>query len=146
MIKYKKGNIFDHLDTPCIFVHGCNAQRVMGSGVAKIVKSTYPEVYLNYMEMEPKLGNVSCELLSNGVYMCNLISQRFYGRENMQYVNYEAIIKGLVKVANLAKTLHLPVRMPFIGGGLGGGDREILKGLFESTLSDIDVTIFSLEN
>lgn len=146
MIKYEKGNVFDHLNEPCIFVHGCNAQRTMGSGVAKTIKSTYPEVYLAYLEMEQKLGNVSYVKFDKQVIMCNLISQRNYGYGGKTYVSYGAILAGLLEIGNMARELNLPIKMPFIGGGLGGGDREALKSLFEEALFDLDVTVFSLEN
>jgi O-acetyl-ADP-ribose deacetylase (regulator of RNase III) len=72
MIKYEKGNVFEHIGEPCVFVHGCNAQRTMGSGVALTVKTTYPELYKAYLDMEQGLGNVSYVELGNGVVMCNL--------------------------------------------------------------------------
>lgn len=145
MIKYQKGNVFDNFNEPYIFVHGCNAQRVMGSGVAKTIKAKYPEVYMDYLEMEQKLGEVSC-VNFNGTIMCNLISQRNYGYEGKIYVNYDALHRGLVQIGNMARQLELPIKMPFIGGGLGGGDRETLKSLFEDVFGDLDVTVFSLEN
>ncbi len=145
MIKYEKGNVFDHLRGPCIFVHGCNAQRTMGSGVAKIVRSDFPELYITYLEMEQKLGEVSC-VNFNGTIMCNLISQRNYGYEGKIYVNYDALHMGLVQIGTMAKILNLPIKMPFIGAGLGGGAKQDLKEVFESALFGLDVTVFSLEN
>lgn len=145
MIKYEKGNVFDHLNEPCIFVHGCNAKRTMGSGVAKTVKSCYPEVYLAYLEMVQELGNISCVSIGNTT-MCNLISQRNYGTDGSVYISYAAILNGLLKIGIMARAEKLPIKMPFIGGGLGGGDRDTLKEIFEYALKDIDVTVFSLEN
>jgi O-acetyl-ADP-ribose deacetylase (regulator of RNase III) len=146
MIKYEKGNVFDHLNEPCIFVHGCNAQRTMGSGVAKTIKSTYPEVYVAYIEMDQKLGEVSYVRFDNQVIMCNLISQRNYGYDGKVYVSYKAIYQGLLEIGDMARKLRLPIKMPFIGSGLGGGDFGVLKDIFENTLFDLDVTVFSLEN
>ena len=146
MIKYEKGNVFDHLSEPCIFVHGCNAQRTMGSGVAKVIKFRYPEVYMAYLEMEQELGNVSYTYFGCDLIMCNLISQRNYGYDVKSYVTYSAIAEGLMEIGKLARDMKLPIKMPFIGGGLGGGNREILKDVFENTLFDLDVTVFSLEN
>jgi len=146
MIKYEKGNVFDHLNGSCVFVHGCNAQRTMGSGVAKVIKRDYTALYLTYLlEMEQRLGEVSCVRFGNTI-MCNLISQRNYGYDGKRYVDYDALHMGLAQVATMARILDLPIKMPFIGGGLGGGDRMILKDIFESTLEGLDVTIFSLEN
>jgi hypothetical protein len=118
----------------------------MGSGVAKVIKTTYPEVYMAYLEMEQILGSVSCVKFDNQVIMCNLISQRNYGYDKKTYISYGAILAGLLEIGNMARDMKLPVKMPFIGGGLGGGDRETLKSIFEDALFDLDVTVFSLEN
>jgi hypothetical protein len=117
----------------------------MGSGVAKTIRSDFPELYIIYLEMEQKLGEVSC-VSYNGTIMCNLISQRNYGYDGKTYIDYAAILAGLVVIGNIARIFKLPIKMPFIGGGLGGGDRETLKALFEEALAGLDVTVFSLEN
>ncbi len=118
----------------------------MGSGVAKTIKSDYPELYMAYLEMEQELGNVSYVKFDNQVIMCNLISQRNYGYEGERYVDYDALQKGLLEIGDMARDMKLPVKMPFIGAGLGGGDRSTIKDIFENTLFDLDVTVFSLEN
>jgi len=146
MINYVVGNVFEQLNQPCAFAHGCNAQRVMGSGVAKVIKEQYPEVYQAYLGMDMKLGAVSYVKLESGVIMCNLISQKFYGKDSKRYVDYDAVYEGLLKVSLLAKLNKLPIKMPFIGGGLGGGNRSILEQIFEEALVENDVTIFLLES
>jgi hypothetical protein len=146
MITYVIGNVFDHLNEPCIFVHGCNAQRTMGAGVAKTVKANYPAAYQAYMGMKMQLGEISYAELDNGIIICNLISQRFYGRTARQYVDYDAVCRGLTEVGYVAKGLQLPVKMPFIGSGLGGGDRHTLFEIFSEALADIEVTVFSLDS
>jgi O-acetyl-ADP-ribose deacetylase (regulator of RNase III) len=146
MIKYEKGNVFDHLNKPCIFVHGCNAQKVMGSGVAKTIKGLYPEVYKAYLEMDMSLGNVSYVKYPNGLIMANAITQKRYGNDGRIYVDYSAVLVAMEHVALEAESWQLPIKMPFIGAGLGGGDKETLKSIFEDAFGDLDVTVFSLEN
>ena len=36
--------------TQGVIVHGCNAQGVMGSGVAKQLRAKYPEIYVDYLD------------------------------------------------------------------------------------------------
>jgi hypothetical protein len=146
MIHYEQGDVFANLPKACIFVHGCNAQRTMGSGVAKVIKDRYPEVYCGYLTMVMKLGQVSMVKLGEQIF-CNAITQQYYGRDpNRCYVDYRAVEDALAKVAYYARTLELPVYMPFIGGGLGGGDRLVLSQIFKEVFNGIEVHIFSLES
>jgi len=48
MIEHKIGDLFSN--TEGYIVHGCNAQGVMGSGVAKIVKDQYFDAFKRYAE------------------------------------------------------------------------------------------------
>jgi hypothetical protein len=118
----------------------------MGSGVAKVIKDRYPEVYCGYLTMVMKLGQVSMVKLGEQIF-CNAITQQYYGRDpNRCYVDYRAVEDALAKVAYYARTLELPVYMPFIGGGLGGGDRLVLSQIFKEVFNGIEVHIFSLES
>ena len=44
----KRGNLFDNVECGHI-IHGCNAQGVMGSGVAAIIRAKYPMAYKTYI-------------------------------------------------------------------------------------------------
>ena len=48
-IEYRQGDLFQ-TDVRHI-VHGCNAQGVMGKGVAKLVKELYPKAYNEYLSL-----------------------------------------------------------------------------------------------
>ena len=49
----------DLLNSPDrIIVHGCNAQGVMGAGVAKAIRTKYPEAYSNYFYMNKNNSNM----------------------------------------------------------------------------------------
>ena len=39
-----------------IIVHGCNAQGVMGSGVAKAIRLKYPQVFEDYKNFKNQFG------------------------------------------------------------------------------------------
>ena len=41
-----------------IIVHGCNAQGVMGSGVAKAIRLKYPQVFEDYKNFKNQFGTV----------------------------------------------------------------------------------------
>jgi len=52
MIKTEiQGDVFEAIrvrENPTVFMHGCNMQGKMGSGVAKIVRAQWPSVYTGY--------------------------------------------------------------------------------------------------
>jgi O-acetyl-ADP-ribose deacetylase (regulator of RNase III) len=122
-INYIKGDLLSV--TSGLIVHGCNAQGVMGSGVALAVRHKYPKAYNDYrtaiFENFLGLGEVQFVKVSEGLYLCNAVTQEFYGRDNKVYVSYEAIWSIFQAVFSLA-THGYTVSIPKIGAGLGGGD------------------------
>ena len=81
--------------TSGVIVHGCNAQGVMGSGVAKQLRAKYPEIYDAYVKhlgnfkAKPcsPLGSVNFVLVHSSLTVANAITQEFYGRDGKQYVS-----------------------------------------------------------
>lgn len=125
--------------TSGVIVHGCNAQGVMGSGVAKQLRAKYPEIYGAYVKhldsfkakSSKPLGSVSFVAVHSGLIVANAITQEFYGRDGKQYVSYEALHKAMLDVIDLAYggTVHVPY---LIGAGLGGGNEQKVMKIFES--------------
>jgi len=50
VLTIKHGDVFEELKAGDVFVHGCNAQSVMGSGTAKIVKDKWPKAFQLYKQ------------------------------------------------------------------------------------------------
>lgn len=142
------GDVFNAIsDKRCIFAHGVNAQGVMGSGVAAIVKKLYPYAYTKYKESKKaktlKLGSVELAYVPESyVVVANAVTQEFYGRENKRYVSYDAVVDSLSVVASMAKDLDLPVYMPMIGGGLGGGDVKRLTAIMQAVFHDVEAYLY----
>lgn len=134
MIHYKKGNLLDV--TSGVIIHGCNAQGVMGSGVALAVKEKYPKAYQVYKDFEARhtlrLGSISQVRISNTqLYIANIITQEFYGRDpNTRYVSYGAVHLGFENLNNF-HVEDIPFHFPKIGAGLGNGDWNIIADLIE---------------
>lgn len=135
----KQGNL---LDAKGIIVHGCNAQGVMGSGVALAIKNKWPDVYQQYRDTYDikgslmSLGRIIPVRVSDEVYVLNAITQQNYGRTGQRYVNYEAVARAFEDVRDWAKHMKMPVNFPLIGAGLGGGDWEIISTIIDRTLGD----------
>lgn len=127
MIEYRQGNLLDV--TEGVILHGCNTQRVMGSGVALAVKQKYPEAYQAYIDGSMCLGSTSREWVLDDLLVINGITQEFYGRDGKRYVNYAAICE-VFKPAIFAAWCHnYTLNFPKIGAGLGGGSWQIISQL-----------------
>lgn len=144
----KVGNLL-HVKSGHI-VHGCNAQGVMGSGVALAVKQTYPEAYRAYMEVHNAGGLILGESYPVAVKadLCiwNAITQNLYGKEN-RMVSYDAIQTCFQAVNNwlieYEGSVMVPaeVNIPLIGAARGGGNWNIISTIIEETM-DFPVTLW----
>lgn len=149
MIEYKKGNLLDVKRG--IIVHGCNAQGVMGSGVAKAVKEMYPGAFTQYSNDIVAnwfgLGDISVYTVEpNELIVVSAITQEFYGREpNTRYVSYDAIDRCFARVFVLAEYSGLTVHIPYIGAGLAQGDWNIISKIIESLQGNVTVKCWELE-
>lgn len=141
-----------------IIVQGCNAQGVMGSGVAKDLRDRYPENYTVYKAAFDRhkqktgktlaLGRVIWYTVSKEepkLAIANAITQEFYGRNpNIQYVDYEAVRSAFRQVATEARKHNLPVHYPLIGAGLGGGRWDVIAEIIEAELIEVEHTLWKL--
>lgn len=155
-IEYVKGDLFStNIKT---IVHGCNAQGVMGSGVAKIIKERYPKAYQRYRnEYEQfhrlQLGHVipvPCGDRINDPHnykiIVNAITQDFYGRDGSRYVSYDAVAECMSTINKFFEVYGIDeVAMPQIGAGLGGGDWNVLSAIIESELKNVRPVVYILE-
>ncbi len=147
-LKIEVGDVFNEIakDNNSVFVHGCNAQGVMGSAVAAVVKKLYPSAYKAYKvgqkESGLNLGDTFCAVVGN-VTIVNAITQEFYGRDGKQYVSYDAVIRALEDVVRIAG--DKPIHLPLIGGGLGGGDSRRLTAIFQAVFHNSDATLWLKE-
>ena len=141
--------------TEGILVHGCNAQGVMGSGIAKEIRAKWPTAYEHYTTACKKagaaymLGTVVPVLVDKNLIVANAITQLNFGREPKQYVSYKAVQECFTAVAELAISNQCDVHYPLIGAGLGGGDwaiiSEIIDTVFVNRYADINRTLWIYE-
>jgi len=133
-------------------VHGCNAQGVMGSGVAFAVKKKYPLAFDNYAfhHSTPEgliLGNTYPFEINNKLVIWNAITQEGYGPGTRQ-VSYDAIQTCFEQINFAIERGWYPevpeeVHIPMIGAGLGGGNWAIISTIIEQTM-DYPVTLWLL--
>lgn len=157
---YKTGNLIDAPEP--IIIHGCNAQGVMGSGVAKAIREAYPTAYEAYQEVYDTRGLNPGEVVWAWVnypedegqtrLIGNAITQRYYGKDGHRYVNYDAVEVAFRVAADALRedqdmfNIDGPyVAIPRIGAGLGGGDWDIIAERIETAMEEFDVVVYDLE-
>lgn len=148
MIKIVDGDILEA--TEDIIGHQVNCQGVMGAGLAKQIKDKYPIVYNGYLNYcknrnpHELLGEVQLIQVTNEKYISNMFAQLNYGRKNINYTDYESLIKCLKYLKQLARKYDKSIALPYgIGCGLAGGDWDIVYEIIEKVFDD-NVTLYKL--
>lgn len=122
-----------------IVAHGCNCQGKMGAGVALAIRKRWPIAYKAYRshwekfqkQKETLLGFVVFVDTQEGIkastiglglelFIANIFTQIFYGRDGARYASPDAIKQGLRVTLEFAKSRRLPLYIPRIGCSLGG--------------------------
>ena len=143
-IKYVDGDI---LTSPSednagsvIICHQVNCKGVMGAGLAKQIRTRFPEVYYHYKEScdsggSSRLGEVqlvSC-LAGAGYLVANIFGQDGYGRDKC-YTDYEALRRAFRWLSSMT---GWTIRIPYnFGCGLGGGDWATVLNIIQTELAD----------
>ena len=129
-----------------IIAHQVNCKGVMGGGLAKQIKDTYPQIYNYYKDFiqdykecndESPLGTVATYRVSGHV-IWNVFGQEDYGTDKC-YTDYDAVKRAFTdEIENWRCEQHcgwdnqIPIAIPcYFGCGLGGGDWSIMKKVFE---------------
>lgn len=134
-----------------IIVHQVNCKGVMGSGIAKQIKTVYPEVYKGYRYycktnlLSDIFGSALICEANNGKYIANVFGQVNYGRGE-KHTDYDALRHGLEEVRDFAKENKLTIAIPYkIGCGLGGGDWNTVFDMINEIFAEVDCNIYKLE-
>lgn len=144
-IEYRKGDLLQS-DVRHI-VHGCNAQGVMGSGIAKAIRAKYPSAYQDYNDMYNSvglnLGDICISVQDDQKIIYNAITQQNYGRDaNVVYVSYWAIAEVFRKIEQHGVG---EIGLPMIGAGLANGDWNVISAIIENTLNKTQPIVYVLE-
>ena len=144
-IEYIKGDLLqtevNHI------IHGCNSHGVMGSGVAKVIREKYPQVYKDYSfaynSYGLELGAIIVSVQDDEKVIHNAITQRDYGRDSSRvYVSYWAIAEAFCKINQWGIK---EIALPKIGAGLANGDWNVISAIIENTLIDTKPYVYILE-
>jgi O-acetyl-ADP-ribose deacetylase (regulator of RNase III) len=126
-----------------VIAHGCNAQGVMKSGIAKDIRAQYPQAYEDYRKgwYDLYTGEVIETKLPDRTIL-NIVSQEFYGRDpNVRYVSYDAIATAIERINKLS---YSRVAFPMIGAGLANGNWTVISSIIES-YSDFTPVVYYID-
>ena len=147
MIEYLNKNLIT-VETGLI-IHGCNAQGKMGSGVAKALRDTWPDIFRAYSSLCKEPGNllglntVCLVDKEASIYVMNAITQEYYGNDGKRYADLDAIEECLMLACYFSNNKGLPLYSPKIGCGFGGLDwKTEVKPIYEKVADQYLTTIY----
>ena len=153
-IEYRKGDATSPLKSGNkIIVHVCNDIGGWGRGFVMAISKKWkkPEEYFRnwYSSKENfALGEVQLVKVEEDIWIANLIGQHDIkaDRNGIPPIRYDAISKGLNKIAGMTIQFKATVHMPRIGCGLAGGNWEEMKKIVMKELIDkgVSVTVYDL--
>lgn len=138
-IEYRVGDILTY-DGKYI-VQGVNTLGVMGAGLAKQIRDTYPKVWDVYRTKKLKLGDVFGVDCGKHIIL-NIATQAELGRYKKPF-NYTAFTVGLDKINS---SFSGPVAFPAIGCGLGGGDWYKVAEIMRKVCTNIQPIVYYLND
>jgi O-acetyl-ADP-ribose deacetylase (regulator of RNase III) len=149
MIKTVKGNIFDFVKPNDAIVHGCNAQGVMGSGIALEVKQRYPGAFNAYVNHHLVHGLTLGDAIpyfdpKDKFWIINAVTQEFFGRDGKRYVSYDAVADAFKRIRDANQHFDR-LLFPLIGAGLGGGDWTVIQSIIESEFKGSNTELILVE-
>lgn len=153
-IEYRKGDATSPLKSGNkIIVHVCNDIGGWGRGFVMAISKKWkkPEEYFRnwYSSKENfALGEVQLVKVEEDIWIANLIGQHDIkaDRNGIPPIRYDAVSKGLNKIAGMTIQFKATVHMPRIGCGLAGGNWEEMEKIVIRELIDkgISVAVYDL--
>ncbi len=139
LIKKAKEGEFD------LIAHGCNCFCTMGAGIAKGIKSEFPEAFeadrVTQTGAKEKLGTCSfAKIERDGINLIvvNAYTQFDYRGRGVK-VDYDAVRSCMKWIRENFEGKRTGI--PKIGAGLAGGDWERISHIVDEELAEEDVTL-----
>ncbi len=162
MVREIKGDFFKQILTGIYdhAVHGCNCQKNMGAGLAKMFANQYPQLRVADQEhQKPTMGGYSNAYDSiTDTNLVNIYSQFWYGKpygnvkalrsQKYAFDIYENRLNAMKKAFTSlnAKYSGDHFLIPMIGAGLAGGDWNDIKTIIKNSLKDCHITFVYKKN
>lgn len=128
-----------------VIVHGCNCQCTMGAGIAKAIKTTFPEAFAADKATtkgdRDKLGTFSFATVTRDEHDITVVNgyTQFHWRGRGVKADYDAIRGVMAQVKQQFGDRR--VGYPKIGAGLAGGDWNTIAVIINEELDGVDHTL-----
>ncbi len=132
-----------------VIVHGCNCQCQMGAGIAKSIRTQFPEAYQADRETEPgsreKLGSYSSARIirSDVTFIVVNAYTQYHWRGRGVKVDYDAVRSVMKEIRQNFGGLR--IGYPLIGAGLAGGDWNTISVIIDEELAGQDHSLVVYE-
>ena len=153
-VHYITGNALDFPEGTNVLAHCANRQGTFGAGVARQIAEEYPaaaEVDQEAFKSGTNhLGTFSSAVVAGGTKrIVNIYAQTAYGTETRQ-LDYEALYTGLERLRAVLQDAHAQgrtyrVAMPWLGTGLAGGSRTVVRAMIEDIFGESPIEVFVVE-
>lgn len=137
--------------TSGLIMHGVNCLHAMGSGVALAIKTKWPIVYENYMNMpsgKDVLGVTHIMSVSEGLYVANCYTQLNYGYDGSKYADVDALRDCIKDCFVFASANEFDINTPRIASDRGGldWDWEVapLFSMLNIEYPDVNVNVYHI--
>lgn len=148
------GNALDFPENTNVLLHCANRQGTLGAGIARQIAEEYPAAVEADQEAfksgSNHLGTFSSAVVAGGTKrIVNLYAQTSFGTEARQ-LDYEALYTGLERLRAvlqdaLAQGRIYRVAMPWLGTGLAGGSRAVVRAMIEDIFGESPIEVFIVE-
>lgn len=133
-------------------VHGCNCFHVMGGGIARQLKDTYPNVFeadkTSVRGDRGKLGSYTSVCVSGGFTVINAYTQYRFGEDpeakDGVLADYDAIRKAFASIKKEFGGQGARFGIPKIGAGLARGDWGTIEAIINEEMEGEDITLVLL--
>lgn len=154
MIKIVRGDLLEATEN--IIAHQVNCMGAMNSGVAKQIRSKYPQVYEEYLMKVDEytkgedlrkelLGQVQGVVIDDNRIVANMFGQHRFGYGGEQYTDTEALFKCFRAIRVVAEKNNISVAMPYmVGCYRGGADWKEVEDLLLTAFDGYEVTLYKL--
>lgn len=121
-----------------VLVHGCNCFCTMGAGIAKQIKSRYPDAWDADLSTKngdrQKLGSFSAAELTLDNHSFSVVNAytQYHWRGRGMKADYDAIARVFRAIAERYSGQH--IAYPKIGAGLAGGDWNVIETIIDEAL------------
>ncbi|MEM9775968.1 MAG: macro domain-containing protein [Chloroflexota bacterium] len=132
-----------------VIIHGCNCLCTMGAGIAKAIKSEFPEAYKADRATEKgdksKLGTYTSATVERGGHKITIVNA--YTQYNYRGRGRKADYDAMKSVFQAIKRdfAGQQIGYPLIGAGLAGGEWEVISEIIDEALKGEDHTLVEFD-